>query len=334
MVNSRRIVIVTEEMDPHADALILLLREMGHDPLRMHTADYPQQANISMLLKQDRWDGTIGTPGGVVAMNDIHSIWWRRPARYQLPQELSAEERDFAYKEWDQMLKGLWDSLDCYWMSYPPNIQLASRKPEQLIRAAQLGFEVPRTLITNDPTQVQAFYEAANGRVAYKTLSSPVFREPKGTPDGADRVFMVYTTPLDENLLSRIDTVRFAPCLFQEYIPKRLELRVTVIGDEIFAAEIDSQAQERTTYDWRHYDVPMLMRKSVLPDQITERCRALVSSYGLNFGAIDLILTPDDRYVFLEINPNGQWLFVQEQVPDLKMKEALASCLIRGKSAG
>jgi glutathione synthase/RimK-type ligase-like ATP-grasp enzyme len=106
-------------------------------------------------------------------------------------------------------------------------------------------------------------------------------------------------------------------------------LRVTVIGDEVFAAEIDSQSDSRTVIDWRHYEADIAYRMAVLPNDVTERCIALVRHFGLNFSAIDLILTPDGRYVFLENNPNGQFIFIERKVPELKMTRALASCLIR-----
>jgi glutathione synthase/RimK-type ligase-like ATP-grasp enzyme len=130
--------------------------------------------------------------------------------------------------------------------------------------------------------------------------------------------------------------VRLVPCLFQEYIPKRLEYRITVIGDELFAAEIDSQSRDSTTVDWRNwneggFDIPY--RKADLPSEIAERCLALVRSYGLNFSALDLILTPDDRYVFIENNPNGQFIWVEMLVPELEMTAALAACLIRGANS-
>jgi glutathione synthase/RimK-type ligase-like ATP-grasp enzyme len=135
-----------------------------------------------------------------------------------------------------------------------------------------------------------------------------------------------------EALQRHVGKVRSAPCQFQEYVEKKHELRVTIIGDRIFAAEIDSQAQERTRFDWRHYDVPMRLRAGQLPSDVAERCFAFVRSYGLNFGAIDLIHTPDGRYVFLENNPNGQWLFVEDGVPEFKMTHALADCLARGEN--
>jgi glutathione synthase/RimK-type ligase-like ATP-grasp enzyme len=120
------------------------------------------------------------------------------------------------------------------------------------------------------------------------------------------------------------------PCQFQEYVPKRSEFRVTVIGNELFTAEILSQEHPETVVDFRRFDVPVTYRAAKLPDELAERCLRLTHSYGLNFGAIDFVLTPDGRYVFLEINPNGQFLFVQQRVPELRMAEARAACLIRG----
>jgi glutathione synthase/RimK-type ligase-like ATP-grasp enzyme len=142
----------------------------------------------------------------------------------------------------------------------------------------------------------------------------------------------IYTTPIREQDLALLDTIRLAPGFFQEYIPKRVELRVTIIGDDIFTAELHSQVHEETCYDWRHYEVEIPMYEHQLPVEIAEQCLALTKAYGLNFSTSDLILTPDGRYVFLEMNPNGQFLWVQDCVPTLHMREAMAACLIRGSN--
>jgi glutathione synthase/RimK-type ligase-like ATP-grasp enzyme len=282
-------------------------------------------------------------------MSTIGAVWWRKPLPYKFPPELSEQACSFARLEWDTTLRGTWDALDCYWMSFPDSIRLASYKPGQLKRAADLGFDVPRTVITTDPAEVRALYERCNGAIVYKVLSDPSL----GMSTRLDQILsqcvigvgpdqqpivdwsraqvkMTYTTPVTATQLAMLDAIRLAPCQFQEYIPKRLELRVTVVGDELFTAEIHSQAHERTRIDWRHYDVPIPYRKGSLPVEVAERCLALTRGYDLNFSAIDLILTPDGRYVFLEINPNGQWLWVQQSIPDLKIKEAIAAQLSRG----
>jgi D-alanine-D-alanine ligase-like ATP-grasp enzyme len=107
---------------------------------------------------------------------------------------------------------------------------------------------------------------------------------------------------------------------------------VTIIGDDIFAAELHSQVHEETQYDWRHYEVEVPTYEHQLPVEIAEQCLALTKAYGLHFSTSDLIVTPEGRYVFLEMNPNGQFLWVQERVPTLKMREAMAACLMRGSN--
>ena len=145
--------------------------------------------------------------------------------------------------------------------------------------------------------------------------------------------YRAMTTLITESDLDMLDSVRTVPCCFQEYVPKKLELRVTVIGEKLFAAEIHSQESAETRIDWRNNDADIPYRVAELPPAVAEKCLGLVRSYGLNFSAMDLIVTPDSRYVFLESNPNGQFLFVEDKVPELAMSDELASCLIRGANA-
>lgn len=333
-MNKNQIIIVTQDFDFHADAAIIMLREKGYEPIRLHTADIPIGSFIKVALYDSTWTGDIEVNGRVLDFSNIRSIWWRRPASYQLPSELSKREMVFSREEIQHALEGLWASLDCYWMSFPDSIRSASWKPNQLKRAAQLGFSVPRTLITTVPEQVQDFYKECNGNIIYKVMSDPSLAQPPIPSDSADDIkpLAVFTTPVGNEELSMLDSVRIVPCQFQEYIPKKLELRVTVIGDEVFPVEIHSQSHKTTNIDWRRYDVDIPYQKAILPDEITERCLALVRSYNLNFSAIDLILTPDEQYVFLENNPSGQFLWLEQRLPELKLLDALTSCLIRGSN--
>ncbi|HEY0735282.1 MAG TPA: hypothetical protein VGD69_10295 [Herpetosiphonaceae bacterium] len=335
-----QIVIVTQMDDAHADDIILLLHELGHDAIRLNTDDIPVNTLLSLGFDSSRphWSGSIAiqTNGRIIDAESIRSVWWRRPAAFGLPLDLSLQEREFATDEIDHALRSLWASLDCYWISYPENIRQASWKGAQLQRAAQLGFEVPRTIITTDPDAARTFYYDCPSGMIFKVMTDPFLGAQKMAekhPDQAPpEAYGTSTTLVSEAELALLDSVRLVPCLFQEYIPKQLDLRVTVIGDELFAAEIHSQTNEQTRIDWRNYDVDIPYRRAQLPAEVAARCMALVKSYNLNFSAIDLILTPDGRYVFVENNPNGQFMFVEELVPELRMTEALAACLIRGSN--
>lgn len=339
-----RIAIVTDHVDAHADVLIGTLVALGNEPVRVNTSDLPLDTTLTARLDAGPaagpgtgWSGSlrIETNGRVLDWRDVTAVWWRRPGGFGLSVALSAWEREFAEEELRHATRGIWACLDAYWMSRPEAILAAGYKIEQLQRAARLGFAVPRTLVTTDPAAVRAFHAECGGRIVYKVLTDPYLmaaRTLSRDPDATVVPGVVQTTVVTERELAGIDSVRNVPCLFQEYVDKRAEYRVTVIGDDVFVAEIDSQACADAAVDWRGgYDRPVPWRVGTLPDEVTARCVALVRSYGLQFSALDLIGTPDGRWVFLENNPNGQFLFVQERVPQLRMAEALAARLLAGR---
>ncbi len=331
-----RILIVTDAFDAHADRLIALLRERGEEPVRLNSSDVSARSTLSWSLRRDGdWAGTIVLHGNgrTVDLTGLTSVWWRKPNAFGLSPDLHDQQREFAIEETEHAVRGLIGGLDCYWVSHPEHIRRAGFKAEQLRRAVALGFEVPRTLVTTDPEAVRAFYDECAGQIVYKVLSDPylaarryVEQEWEQRPPSR----FVETTRVTAAYLDRLESVRAVPCQFQEYVPKRSELRVTVIGDELFPVEILSQEHAETVVDWRRFDVPVEYRRAELPDSVAAQCIALTRGYGLNFSAVDLVLTPDGRYVFLEINPNGQFLFVEERVPELRMGAAMADCLIRG----
>ncbi len=174
---------------------------------------------------------------------------------------------------------------------------------------------------------------AAQADIVFKPLSSPTLAAEEVGPE--ERVASALpTTRITADHAGLLDAVAELPCFFQRNIAKRHELRVTVIGDKVFAARIHSQDDPRTAIDCRDMSAEIRYEKAALPAKIERRCLDLVRSYGLTFGALDIIVTPNEDYVFLEMNPVGQFLFVQELVPELDMIGAVAACLLEGASRG
>jgi hypothetical protein len=334
-MDADQIVIVTNQDDPHADAVIRMLWQMGGEPVRLNTDEIPQETTLSLAFA----GGLAGrieleSNGLVIDVERIRSVWWRRPEGFRLPDGLSAWESEFARAELEQAYRGLWSALDCYWMSHPDAIERATWKLGQLGRAASLGFDVPRTLISSDPVEVLDFRAGCEDGIVFKTMTGPHMaadRVVERYPDApAPAVVETLTTLVGDDEVAQLEAIRTVPALFQERVLKQVELRVIVVGDDLFTAEIDSQANERTRIDSRADLEAVDYRAGSLPDEVAARCRSLVRGYDLTFSAIDLILTPDGRYVFLESNPNGQWGFLEQLVPELPLTEAIASCLLRG----
>jgi hypothetical protein len=320
------ILILTEPFDEHADHVAQKLRERGTDFVRFDPAQFPSQAEISLsytFTGDARY--TLRTGEECIDLNGLKSVWYRRPKR-PVPHEQIADKlsRDFVEDECKTFVNDVWNSLDCLWLpALPFAIKRVGLKALQLKVAATLGFELPPTLFTNSPEEFLEFYHQHNGNIVSKLVGTSFHRY-------AGNTFCRYTEVVSKRDVGYAHTVRYCPVIFQAYVPKRLELRITVVGQKVFAAEIHSQETNHTRHDWRrynHHKTPYLPHE--LPPEVEQRCVQLVEKLGLCYGAIDMVLTPDGRYVFLEINPNGQYLWI-EGATGLPISDAICDLLISG----
>lgn len=331
-----QIVVVTTQLDAAADDVIRALGRRGEQVVRLNTEDLPLRTELRLEF-DGRWHGelVVSDNGRTVEPDRVRSVWWRRPGPPVLPDGLQPWEREFARAEIEQVTRGLYDSLDCFWVSHPDAIARAGRKLSGLQRAASLGFEVPRTVVTTDPALARRFHASCGGRMVFKVLTGPYLgldRYQERFPDGPMPESDLETSTLlvGEEELDQLDGIRTVPALFQEYVEKDVEYRVTVVGRDVWAAEIDSQANPATTVDSRLDLEGVTYRAVTLPDKVEDLCRELVRSDGLAYSAIDLVRTPDGRVVFLESNPNGQFRYLEDLVPELPLSEAVADLLARG----
>lgn len=328
----RRILIVTNLDDLHADLVEQKIEARGGNPFRLNYEEFPRDFAVTLEFVRGRWEGGLShvPSGDSLSLSDIGAVWMRKKADFGFASEpLAPQEKAYAEAETEHILFSLLYSLDCYWMSHPVALRGASWKGEQLLRAAGMGFGVPTSLVTNRRADVEAFMAAAGDGIIFKALSSPALAAHAVRPE--QRVApSLPTTRITADHEDAFDAVEELPCFFQHYVPKQHELRVTVIGDRLFAARIHSQDDPRTATDCRDMSAEIRYEAAVLPPAIARRCIDFVHSYGLTYGALDLIVTPAGNHVFLENNPVGQFLFVEQLVPELDMTGALAECLVRG----
>lgn len=314
---SRRptVLIVSAPEDIHATTVARKLIEIGARPELLDLREYPARLTAS-LRYGDGENITLQLPNGLVVHDsDVSALWWRRPQRPVVPAEVrDPAHRRFALNEAYCTLNGLWHCLTCRWVNPLQADSAAAHKPYQLRIAAAVGLVVPDTLITNDPAAARAFADAHDGRVVYKALA--------GLPDAWRETRRL--RPEEQQFLPY---VRYAPVIFQELIAGT-DLRVTVVGDDIFAAEMDTS---RSRYP---YDVRMDMTVPVRPVQLdagtAEGVHRLMQRLGLVYGAIDMRRRSDGSYVFLEINPAGQFLYIEE-LTDLPISGAMAALLANGR---
>lgn len=314
------VLIVTNKGDVTSDIVIEKLRSLGAKVFRLNTEDVCSLVSTSLQINSSLFKGQFKTQSRALDFSQISSVYYRRP----LPPELECDDpgvKEFVVTEITTYLNWLWHALtDVYWMSPLLSIRRADSKIGQLKIAPLFGLEIPDTIITNNPDDVRAFYQKHSGKIVNKVLA-------KGFVDINGETRTIYTNLVDFQMLDFVDTCKTVPCVFQEYIPKEVEIRATVVGKQVFAAEIHSQTSQRTRHDWRRYDLEnTLHRPHELPVEVQKACVGITKHYGLEFGAIDLILTPEGKYIFLEINPNGQWAWI-EVLTGLPISDAIAKLL-------
>lgn len=318
------VLLVTKSNDNQSVALVAAaLEARGVRAFRLDTDLFPTE--VRLALHQPHGRSVLYAAAGELALGDIAAIWYRRAAiGAALPDDMDRQHHDAALKESRATLIGMLECLDCFTMDRVSTVRAAEHKPRQLRLAAELGLAVPRTLTTNDPDSVRAFWDLCGRRVVVKALSSFAIHD----DDGREQV--VFTSQLAADDLAHLDQLALSPMTFQEHLDKAVELRVTVVGDRVFAAAVDSQALERSRVDWRKAGSELVgsWTPCALPADVAAKLLQLAARLGLSYGAADLVVTPDGRHVFLEINPAGEWFWLDDVFGPRALSTAIAETLL------
>jgi glutathione synthase/RimK-type ligase-like ATP-grasp enzyme len=321
------ILVLSTARDEHAQAVMAELLRREAPAQLLDLSEFPQRLALTMRYEERGRRFRFGCDGQAgLDLGSCGAVWWRRPQSPEVSDRLTRpSHRLFALNESAEALQGLWHALDAFWMNDPGRDAVAQRKAYQLRVAQDVGLDIPATLVTNCPGAVRSFVaERAPGEVVYKSFSATEqeWRE---------------TRLLKAGEVELLENVRYAPVIFQEYVPADVDLRVTIVGDEVFPAAIHSQD---TSYkvDFRMDIRNARIEPASLPADVLDGLQALMARLGIVYGAVDMRRTPEGRHVFLEVNPAGQWLFV-ERFSGQPITAAVAGLLAaedraRGAAAG
>lgn len=302
-----KILIITSKEDTHADYVI---EKANNDKeiVRLNTEDFASNCIVDYNL--DTLSVHILDSDIKFQSNVIKSVWFRRPKDIVVQNYSDDGIVTFINKQYNAFLRGLYfcthDSAK--WINPLPALHRSRIKLQQLQLAYKLGMKVPDTIVTNDPKLVIDFFRK-NSTICTKSLDEPNF-----TIDGYLYPMLTRKIESIEELEEKKESLSICPHLFQEYIDKKMDIRVIIFEKDIFAFEIHSQTNEYSITDFRGVHPEKLKhKKHVLPKGIKEKILKFVSQQGLVYSAIDLVVTEKDKYYFLENNPNGQWLWLELQ---------------------
>ncbi|BCJ73174.1 ATP-grasp ribosomal peptide maturase [Catellatospora sp. IY07-71] len=317
-----RVLILTQEFDPTVDPVVHSLKARGAELVRVDLSYFP----TTLTFTTSDFDGErreLLHRGRRVDLDSLSGVWYRRPTAFAFDPAMSEAEQQFARNEALHGIGGIMRATDCLWINRPDVDAVAELKPYQLQVAKRHGFRTPRTLLTNDPQEVAALVKATDRPVVYKALTGGVIHYPGAFPSG------LFTTVVGDEVLEHADRVRHTMCMFQEYVDKAYEVRLTVVGNTYFPVVIDSQSMPTTAVDWRGENHLPYGPYRPLPDDVVERTQRLLAELGIVYAAIDFIVTPDGEHVFLEVNPGGQFMWMQHDL-QLPLSEAVADLLCAG----
>jgi hypothetical protein len=287
-----------------ADYVIDELNRRGLHFFRFNLDEYPVATDLAMYIGCSAADiGQFAQRGKSVPLEAISAAWFYSPVPVDLDNQLAEESQEISRKEAAAALDGLWQASGWGWVNPPLVASRAANRLLQMHKAKELGFNIPASLISNDPKEAQDFMQSTPD-VILKDLDTPytVVRS---------QVYTSFTKRIAELTSDQLEAVALGPCLFQERIPKAHEIRVYVVGDTVIAVGI-APLSDDVGEDYRRQRYQIEVWPYSLPSKVKERCLALVSALGLQYAGIDLLLTPQGEIVFLELGPYSSWVWAEE----------------------
>jgi glutathione synthase/RimK-type ligase-like ATP-grasp enzyme len=304
------VLIVTMADDSHADMIVEELGRRQVPVARFHTEDFPARSSISLFPVGNglEWDGIIATQGREIRLSEVRSAWYRRPEEMGVAESVPPGLVDYSIANARDVLHAAYALIEHRWLASPHRLRLAELKPIQVMAAARVGLRIPQTMFSNDYRRVTAFRRDLAGRdisCAVKSLTTTkVMTHDK-------KIWFPYTTIWSgEDSPDMADSIGLTCAIYQEYMPRSLDIRIVVLGDQTFGACVDPSSDPDSVYDVRKGDLTRQWKPYDVPPEVAAALVTVTQALGLRFCSADFILTPDGELVFLELNPNGQWLWL------------------------
>lgn len=319
---AKSVLINTKNNDLHTKVVSKLLTETGCSVTLYQGQILAQNTALTFGFDAQSSALSYHSELGIIPLSDIDVVWHRRPQRPVVPEFIVAEDKMFVQQELNSANQACLALLeDAFWLNPLDAARKADLKPVQLAIAKKVGLAVPKTLISNDPKAIKAFLSGDKTYI-YKPLNAFVWYE-------QGKNYATYTAKVTLDNLPKTDLLRASPGIFQQLVPKQYEVRAQFFGRSCFAVSIDSNRLKYGELDWRLYQHQGTFSEPlILPEAIYLACCAMMDELGIVSGAFDFIVTPDNNWVFLEVNEAGQFLFIEQWCPELPVLDAFCRFML------
>jgi len=298
------VLVLTNSRDKTADFLSGKLHEIGVPFVRLNTDGLAD----STVLSATQSTSDLVVDGRAYTADSFAHVWLRRPQPLTLHLSSDPAENSHIQREWSAAVEGWLARIPPpRWINHPVANVSASYKIEQLFRAERLGLCVPDTLVTQSFEEAKRFYDAHGGAIVVKPITGGYIER-----DDPNADTVIYTQVVSSEKLSLFPAGIACPTLLQQRVRKKCDVRVTVLDEDLHAVALTAigtaagqplDVRQNNFIDIDHEPIK-------LPDVVESRIRDYVRSYGLRFAAIDMAVDDRDAWVFFELNPNGEWAWL------------------------
>jgi hypothetical protein len=322
----KKILIITNKDDITVDFVIKELKRRKVDYYRLNTECIPNECQIVINVNEKVCKIIDLLKGREMDLRKFDSIYYRRPLLSDLTYMSNVNKEEIAYlrSELTFVLEGVYRILDDkFWLNNVYDIRVAENKIYQLQLAQTIGFSIPKTVLSNNGEIISSFIEKNNDDCIIKPIKSGNL---KSFDDSSKAIF---TSMISKDEIENVKNVDCFPMYLQNRISKKYDIRCTVVGNEVFSAQIHSQTYDKSRIDWRRSDIALEHQKHDLPQDIAQKCIDLTKALNLNYSAIDFVLDTEGKYTFLELNPNGQWAWIEKRL-GFNIAESIVNLLMEG----
>lgn len=321
-----KFLIATEPDDHHAILVKLALENAGHLVQLLFTADHPTKQKNTIFIDNTKQQWISIDKYGLISDEQCDVVWWRRARKPFIPKDIAhPDDYPIIIRENAAFHDSLSNSIaaNAWWVNSRMAAYKSRSKLLQLRIAASSGLTIPTTLCTNDPEDIRKFLlKNQPGNVIYKPLTTHLWSE-------KEQIKITYTSKLDISDLADDVLLQLLPGIYQKEIKKSYELRITCFGEYIVSAKLDSQSHSSGKVDWRKIpDEELCVLPYELPDSIKKKIQIFMQRMGLVFGALDFIVTPEGEYIFLEVNEQGQFLWIEDYNSNFNMLDIFVNFLL------
>lgn len=314
-----KIVILAHSNDNHTAPLKWALEKAGYKVECWSGLGWSDQQQASITF-----DGNMRLTLGDYSLQADDVVWIRRPNPPVYNPHVAEADRKFAegeYRWFSWAILYLLGTLGVRCINPYSASRFINNKSVQLILAKQAGMNVPETLMSNSPSDVKGFLKHREGA---RTICKAFF--PHVWQKGSGGIAVTETFEIQFDQLPADEVLTYAPAIYQEMVVKEFDVRTVLLGTTVYSYSLHNP---KRAIDWRQDAGQGLVevRNIDTPPEVEKAILAFAERAGVTFGSLDFAIDADGRWWFLEINEEGQFLWLDEFNPELKVQQKFLAFL-------